>query len=634
MTARRRLVAGLVGTVVVSAAAGWVASSQIRSPAEIAARTAPPPASAILVPAEQRVLSTEIVTRGTVRFGSPQKLYLALSPLKLPDAGVANRLPLPGTELHEGDVVFTTSGRPVFLLKGDQPAFRDLGPGIVGEDVRQLEEALGRMGFDPGPVDGVYDKRTEGAVTAWYKQAGFAAFSATTEQLAAVRALEAVRYISQLDVIGAKESVAMARAAVDAARRAQTRAREASAVSLPTLGAATARATADNQVANAEVAARQAVLNALSAAPTVIPPTSAQISAAEGDLAIARSNAELTRATGEQAVAIAVANGTPAEIVAAQAQADAANRVALVEIAAKQAALDALRVGTPGTPPTRAELAAAEADLATARANAESTRLAGERLVADAHATDARARADVTNALANSAGDVRAGERTLTYAVAALKVRDRQTHLVGRDLGLARLRAGIQVPADEVIFVTSPVVRVSELVVASGARATGPLMTVTDATVAVDGSLRIEEGPLVAPGMSVLIDEPDLGIKATGKIRRVADSPGTNGVDGFHVYFEVLVDKAPASLVGASVRMRVPIESTGGSVLAVPVSALTLSPDGSSRVQREHNGTLEFVAVEPGLSADGFVAVKPIAGALQPGDMVVIGFDQQRSPAP
>ena len=633
MTGRRRLFAGLVGTVVVSAAAGWVASSQIRSPAEIAARTAPPPASAILVPAEQRILSTDIVTRGTVRFGSPQQLYLAPSLLK-PDVGVVNRLPLAGTELHEGNVVFTTSGRPVFLLQGDQPAFRDLGPGIKGDDVRQLEEALGRMGFDPGPADGVYDKRTEAAVTAWYKKAGFAAFTATTDQLAAVRALETERNTSQLDVISAQGSVALSQAAVEAARRVQARARLALGAALPTLESATARAAADNAVAAADVAARQAVLDALQTAPSVVPATPAQISAAEADLVIAQSNADLTRTTGEQTVANAIANGTPAEITAALAQADGANRVAAAEVAAKQAALDALRAGTPGTPPTRAELAAAEADLIIAQSNAESTRLAGERLVAEAQAADAFARADRTSSLANSTGDVRAAERALAYAYAAMNVRDRQTHLVGRDLGLARLRAGVQVPADEVIFVTSAAVRVSELVLASGARATGPLMKVTDATVAVDGSLRLEEAPLVAPGMRVLIDEPDLGIKATGKVLRVADSPGSNGVDGFHVYFEVRVDGAPASLVGASVRMKVPIESTGGSVLAVPIGALTLSADGSSRVQRDRNGTLEFVSVEPGLSADGFVAVKPVGGALAAGDLVVIGFDQPGAALP
>ena len=669
MTGRRRLFAGLIGTVVLSAAAGWVASAQIRSPAEIAARTAPPVAAPIMVPAEQRVVSTDIVTRGTARFGSPQQLYLALSLLKA-DAGVANRLPLAGTELREGDVVFTTSGRPVFLLTGEQPAFRDLGPGIEGEDVRQLEAALGRMGFDSGPADGVYDTLTEAAVAAWYKQAGFAAFTATSAQVAAVHALEVERNSSRLDVIAARESVALAEAAFGAAKRARTRALEASALLVPTIKAAVARARADNDAAAVAVAAREAVLKALSAAPTVIPATPAQIAAAQADLAFAKANADVTRLAGvravadavaiqastrlagEVAVADAIANGTPADVAAAQAQADAANRAAAADVAAAQAqadaanrsaaaeiavrqsALDAMRAGTPGTPASGLELAAAEADLATARANVETTRLAGERFVAEAQAADASSRAGVATSLATSRADVRAAQRTVDSANAALTVRRTQTNLVEKGLGLAKLRAGIQVPADEVIFVRSAPVRVGGLGLASGARATGPLMTVTDATVAIDGSLRLEEAPLVAPGMRVLIDEPDLGITATGTIGRVADSPGTNGADGFHVYVEVLVDDAPTSLVGASVRMKIPIESTGGSVLAVPISALTLSADGSSRVQLDRNGKLEFVTVEPGLSADGFVAVTPLEGTLQAGDLVVIGFEQQGTATP
>jgi hypothetical protein len=45
-------------------------------------------------------------------------------------------------------------------------------------------------------------------------------------------------------------------------------------------------------------------------------------------------------------------------------------------------------------------------------------------------------------------------------------------------------------------------------------------------------------------------------------------------------------------------------------------------------VQRDADGTTEFVPVRPGLTADGYVAVTPTAGELHAGDLVVIGFDQ------
>jgi multidrug efflux pump subunit AcrA (membrane-fusion protein) len=154
---------------------------------------------------------------------------------------------------------------------------------------------------------------------------------------------------------------------------------------------------------------------------------------------------------------------------------------------------------------------------------------------------------------------------------------------------------------------------------------------VTDVVVAIDSSVPIEEAPLLRTGMKAVIDEPDLGIDETGVVSQVAEQPGTNDVDGFHVYFEVTVDGAPPALVGASVRITVPIESTEGPVLSVPVSAVSLAADGSSRVQRSTDAGLEFVTVEPGLSAGGFVQVTPTDGALEPGDLVVVGFESGSS---
>jgi peptidoglycan hydrolase-like protein with peptidoglycan-binding domain len=538
MNGRHRLAGFVIAGVILAAAVGWVAGRQIDSPAEVASRTDPPNAAPILVPAEERVLSTDIVTRGTARFGSPQQLSLARSALKT-DFGVASRLPVAGTELKEGDLVFTTSGRPVFLLSGTQPMFRDLGPGIRGDDVRQLEDALGRMGFDPGPIDGVYDAATEAAVRAWYERSGFAAFTASPEQLAAVRALEADRNNIELDVISAEEAVLQAEATLAAADHAYLRAFDALNRAMVAVSAASATATANNNAAAAAVASQEAALNAL-------------------------------RAGG----------ATPAEI------------------------------------------AAAEADVALARANADAVRISGQRDVSDAQASEASARADESAALS----EVRAAETALTRFDAALSVRYQQADLVAADLSLARLQAGVQVPADELLFIASTPVRVADA--KAGDQAGGALVTVTNAVVAIDGALQLEEASLAEPGMTVMIDEADLNIEATGKISRVADTPGTNGADGFHVYFELLVDGAPPNLVGASVRLKIPVESTGGSVLAVPVSALSLSADGSSRIQRQGDTGLEYVTVKPGLSANGYVAVEPIDGSLKAGDLVVIGFDQ------
>ena len=109
----------------------------------------------------------------------------------------------------------------------------------------------------------------------------------------------------------------------------------------------------------------------------------------------------------------------------------------------------------------------------------------------------------------------------------------------------------------------------------------------------------------------------------------VATTPGTRGVDGFHVYFETRVDKTHASkLDRVSVRLTIPIKTTQGAVTAVPVSAVSLAADGTSRIQVESKdkGVFEYVSVTPGLSAGGYVEVTAPMAKLAPGQLVVVGY--------
>jgi multidrug efflux pump subunit AcrA (membrane-fusion protein) len=108
----------------------------------------------------------------------------------------------------------------------------------------------------------------------------------------------------------------------------------------------------------------------------------------------------------------------------------------------------------------------------------------------------------------------------------------------------------------------------------------------------------------------------------------MAQTPGTNGVDGFHIWFEVIVDGSPPNLVGVSLRLTVAVESSQGQVLAVPTSAVSLAADGTSRVQRDDgHGRITSVQVQPGLTAAGYVQITPVQGTLRPGDLVVVGVE-------
>jgi hypothetical protein len=124
----------------------------------------------------------------------------------------------------------------------------------------------------------------------------------------------------------------------------------------------------------------------------------------------------------------------------------------------------------------------------------------------------------------------------------------------------------------------------------------------------------------------VAIKASDQNINVTGKVTSVATQPGTNGVDPTKFSVEITPSDAPASLVGASVILTIAVQSTDGAVLAVPVNALSVAADGTSRVQVQGaDRSLRSVTVTPGLSAKGFVAITPTGGTLKPGDLVIVG---------
>ena len=81
-----------------------------------------------------------------------------------------------GDTLVAGDVPLTVSGRPVIVLPGNFPAFRDLRTGDAGPDVEQLQEALAGLQFGAGGeqgVHGVLDERTAQLVDDLYGDLGY-----------------------------------------------------------------------------------------------------------------------------------------------------------------------------------------------------------------------------------------------------------------------------------------------------------------------------------------------------------------------------------------------------------------------------------------------------------------------------
>ena len=560
----------VLALVTVAAVVGWMVGSGIESPAEIAARTAPPTPSPILVPVEERVLGSRVVIRGTARFGLPQSVLITPSALKANAVGVVTRLPLLNAQFQEGDVMLNVSGRPVFVLQGNIPAFRDLGPGISGEDVRQLEQGLKRLGFDPGYVDGTYDEQTSGAVGEWYTSTKYEPFGPTVEQRLNIQTLE----MGLDDAI--KNKLMASGAAATAIRAVET---------------ARAKAESADKAAIADLAAKITVRNRL-------------------------------RLTSK--------NEAPLVVESARAKAELANKAAAAEVDAKiwERALIALD-------PRQLETArlAAETKLEMAKAALKAAKLEGE-VAAQAVEQDADLAvrqvelAEVTAKTVQLEGEVAVLAALESQRIAQFDARltaDRADQLT-TNLDIAKRKLGIQVPLDEIVFLPSLPVRVEGVTAIVGGVTSGPVMSVTDNQIVIDSSLPLDVAPLVKPGMAVVIDEQAIGIKAKGVVEMVANTPGTHGVDGYHLYFSVRVGETQTPLQGFSLRLTIPIESTKGAVTAVPLSAVSLAADGTSRVQLESHGKLEYIVVVPGMAADGFVEVAPVTGTLKPGQLVVVGY--------
>ncbi|MEW1720683.1 peptidoglycan-binding domain-containing protein [Streptomyces sp. NPDC093109] len=179
----RKKLGAVVGAVVLVGAGGWVAGTQVHSPADAAAARRAPKAGPVTVKVERQSLTATVVATGSVEFASPRPLALAgqvgtgTSGGEGGEAGEqrVTKPPVAGTKVKEGDVLMMVNGRPVFALTGNVPMYRTLGPGATGDDVRQLQKALRRLGFDPGAVSGAYRQGTATSVTNWYASKGQAA---------------------------------------------------------------------------------------------------------------------------------------------------------------------------------------------------------------------------------------------------------------------------------------------------------------------------------------------------------------------------------------------------------------------------------------------------------------------------
>ncbi|WP_258726217.1 hypothetical protein [Cellulomonas sp. NS3] len=207
-------------------------------------------------------------------------------------------------------------------------------------------------------------------------------------------------------------------------------------------------------------------------------------------------------------------------------------------------------------------------------------------------------------------------------------------------------------PASEVVFLPSLPRRVDEVTVKRGGTISGPVMTVSGASLEVVASAARADAELLTVGTvgSITVEGTEIPVtvaEVAAGVQDAGSSDGDAGAEGEPAgggsgdaggqgagggrYTVTLTPGAltPEQLTllqGTNVRVRIPVSSTGGEVLAVPIAALTAGPGGESRVEvLGADDESRLVTVETGLAAGGYVEITGADVELAKGDLVVVG---------
>lgn len=216
----RRHVALGVLVALVAVAGVTAATIRFESAEQATADADAPDGRPLTAPVERRELLEVVVTRGTV--SSPGAVGVFAPAVGDSLSVVTRDVPAVGTTLASGQVALEVAGRPVFVLLGSLPSYRDLSVGASGPDVLQLQEALQALGHAVRP-SGEFTRATANAVRDLYRNAGYTApttsvivdqdgdsttdpVSPVTEELAMLPRSEAL-YLPQLPAYVASTSV-------------------------------------------------------------------------------------------------------------------------------------------------------------------------------------------------------------------------------------------------------------------------------------------------------------------------------------------------------------------------------------------------------------------------------------------
>lgn len=135
-------------------------------------------------PEKPVTLTTTIRTRTLADEVTGKLVAFPKATVHVPAEGTVTREGLTaGANLDEGGVIGVVDERPILLMQGAVPMWRTLAPGSKGEDVRQLQAALARLGYVIYDDAGVFGDSTALAVNQYLAALGYESVDATNAPL-------------------------------------------------------------------------------------------------------------------------------------------------------------------------------------------------------------------------------------------------------------------------------------------------------------------------------------------------------------------------------------------------------------------------------------------------------------------
>jgi peptidoglycan hydrolase-like protein with peptidoglycan-binding domain len=172
MARRQRAFLWATSVAAVVAIGGLIASTMVKSPAELAASQGAPQPSVLTAEVQSKVLAQQVVVRGNVVAGGSEQV----TPTAAQGASaliVTGEPVTAGSKISPGEVIAQVSGRPIIALPGSVPAYRDLKPGDQGSDISELQSALRSLGYADGDPSGTFGPETKTAAKALYQHLGY-----------------------------------------------------------------------------------------------------------------------------------------------------------------------------------------------------------------------------------------------------------------------------------------------------------------------------------------------------------------------------------------------------------------------------------------------------------------------------